>query len=416
VNYSIDANLSSSQRVGSLLIAGQAYTVLQGGSIAVPRPGLRFVPITPCRIADTRNATGAFGGPNLAAATPRDFNIPGSVCGIPSTAQAYSLNVTVVPLGPLGFLSVWPAGQSQPVVSTLNSTDGRIKANAAIVPAGKGGAITVFATNDTHLILDINGYFVPASGNANLQFYPLTPCRVADTRNAAGTFGAPALAPNVTRSFPVRSSACGVPSNAQAYALNMTVVPSVPLGFLSAWPSGSSQPLVSTLNAPTGAVTANAAIVPAGTNGAITVIATNATDLIIDINGYFAPPGSAGGMQFYAVTPCLIADTRDDNGHFGGPSMPAGVRRDFVVAASACGIPAAAGAYSLNATVVPPAGLGFLSLWGSDPQPAVSTLNASDGTIVSNAALVPASNTGSVSAYASHPTHLILDINGYFAQ
>src|SRR5205823_811813 len=113
--------------------------------------------------------------PNLPAASGRDFNIPGGPCAIPANALAYSLNLTVVPIGGLGFLSVWPAGQSQPVVSTLNSTDGRIKANAAIVPAGVNGSITLFASNATHAIIDINGYFVLASGSQNLAFYPITP-------------------------------------------------------------------------------------------------------------------------------------------------------------------------------------------------------------------------------------------------
>lgn len=34
-------------------------------------------------------------------------------------------------------------------------------ANAAIVPAGEGAAISVFVTDQTHVILDINGYFAP---------------------------------------------------------------------------------------------------------------------------------------------------------------------------------------------------------------------------------------------------------------
>src|SRR6202035_4148712 len=102
---------------------------------------LRFVPVTPCRIADTRGATGQFGGPNLASNNPRNFNISASVCNIPANALAYSLNLTVVPLVPLGFLQVYPAGQGQPAVSTLNSGDGRIKADAAIVPAGLNGAV-----------------------------------------------------------------------------------------------------------------------------------------------------------------------------------------------------------------------------------------------------------------------------------
>jgi hypothetical protein len=148
--------------------------------------------------------------------------------------------------------------------------------------------------------------------------------------------------------------------------------------------------------------------------GNITLVATDATNLIIDINGYFAPPGSPGGMQFHTATPCRIIDTRGTAGPFGGPPLTASIERVFVVAASACGIPANAGAYSLNATVIPPAPLGFLSLWGPGGQPSVSTLNASDGSIVANAALVPASADGWVCALASHNTNLILDINGHF--
>ena len=59
--------------------------------------------------------------------------------------------------------------------------------------------------------------------------------------------------------FGALTRACGIPSTAQAYALNMTVVPFGTLGFLSAWPAGLPQPGSSTLNAPTGAITANAA-------------------------------------------------------------------------------------------------------------------------------------------------------------
>ena len=58
-----------------------------------------FVPVTPCRIADTRNPNGSFGGPSLASGGTRSFPIPSSSCGIPSSAAAYSLNVTVVPSG-----------------------------------------------------------------------------------------------------------------------------------------------------------------------------------------------------------------------------------------------------------------------------------------------------------------------------
>src|SRR5207244_5965839 len=110
------------------------------------------------------------------------------------------------------------------------------------------------------------------------------------TRNAAGTFGGPSMIAGAARSFPVQSSSCGIPATAQAYVVNMTVVPNGILGFLTTWPTGSQQPLASTLNALTGAITSNLAIVPAGTAGAISVYVTDRTDLIMDVTGYFAPP------------------------------------------------------------------------------------------------------------------------------
>jgi hypothetical protein len=313
-----------------------------------------FVPVTPCRIADTRNPNGSFGGPSLASGGTRSFPIPSSSCGIPSTAAAYSLNVTVVPSGALGYISMWPTGQTQPLVSTLNSLDGRVKANAAIVPAGTGGAVSVFASDATNVILDINGYFVPTTVSGSLAFYPVTPCRVADTRNATGALGGPSLVGGQTRSLPVLS-ACGIPSTAQAYSLNFTAIPQGPLDYLTVWPAAQTQPLVSTLNAGTGAITANAAIVPAGSGGSIEAFVTNNTDLVIDVNGYFAPPAT-GGLSLYTLAPCRVLDSRQNVGAFSGTL-------NVNVTGSGCSVPGSAQAYVFNATVVPPTPLGYLTLW-----------------------------------------------------
>ena len=374
---------------------------------------LRFVSVVPCRIADTRNANGPFGGPAIAGGSTRDFAVTASACAIPANAVSYSLNVTVAPSGPLGFVTVWPSGQTQPTVSTLNSLDGRIKANAAIVPAGSGGAISVFAIDPTNVIIDINGYFVPVTVAQSLAFYPVTPCRLADTRNAPGTFGGPSMVAAAARDFPVQSGSCGIPATAQAYVVNMTVVPNGALGFLTAWPAGAQRPLASTLNALTGAITSNLSIVPAGTGGAISVYVTDRTDLIMDITGYFAPPGG-GSLDFYSVSPCRVLDTRGGAAPLGGPAMTGGTPRAFPVPSSSCGIPAAAQAYSMNATVVPPAPLGFLTLWGSGTMPLASTLNSLDASIVANAVLVPAGANGVVTAFTTDSSQLILDINGFF--
>jgi hypothetical protein len=381
-------------------------TAFINGFVTTSPVPLQFVGVTPCRIADTRNADGPFGGPELGAGATREFNIPQSACQIPSSAVAYSLNVTVVPNAELGYLTLWPSGQAQPFVSTLNS-DGRIKANATITPAGTNGGVTVYATNETQVILDIDGYFVSRETASAMAFYPVTPCRIADTRNAPGPLGGPFLAGGSSRAFPVQSSSCGLPATAKAYSLNVTAVPRGPLDYLTIWPSGGAQPLASTLNADTGAVTANAAIVPAGSDGDISIYVSNSTDVVLDVNGYFAAPAT-GGLSLYATTPCRVIDTRESSEAFNG-------KLQVAVEPTSCAPSSTAEAYVFNATVVPPGDLGYLTLWpGGESQPTVSTLNASDGAVASNMAIVPTLD-GNIDAFSSNSTQLILDISSYFA-
>jgi hypothetical protein len=399
-------------------------TVSASTTFTTATVALDFYTVTPCRVADTRAAagfTGSYGAPSMTAGQTRVFNVPASSCGIPSTAVAYSLNFTVVPSGQLGHLTTWPTGQPMPNVSTLNDSTGTILANAAIVPAGTNGAVSVYVTDNTDVLFDINGYFAPPL-STGLEFYTVTPCRIADTRTVAGftgLFGPPSLMAGSQRSFPVSLSACGIPVNAaSAYSLNFTVVPPGPLGNLTAWPTGVGLPNVSTLNDSSGTVIANAAIVPAGTNGAISTFATNNTDMLFDINGYFGAT-STTGLHFYPVTPCRIADTRTAagfTGMFGPPSMLALQTRTFPVVSSGCGIPSTAVAYSLNFTVVPPGPLGVLIAWPTgQAMPNVSTLNDAGGAILANAAIVAAGSSGSINVFVNQPTDLLFDINGYFA-
>jgi hypothetical protein len=377
---------------------------------------LQFVPVTPCRVVDTRGANGPFGGPAIVGGTSRDFAIAQGPCpGIPSNAAAYSLNVTVAPQGHLNYLTGWPTGFTRPQVSLMNSFDGRTKADAAILPAGQNSSgqnsISIYVTNTANVILDIDGYFI-TPGSGTLAFFSLPPCRVVDTRGANGPLGGPALVNRQVRDFPILQSSCGIPSYAQAYSLNVTALPKnqQPLGYLTAWPAGSPQPVVSTLNAPTGVTTANAAIVPAGASGDIDVYPSgNDTDLLIDINGYFAAPSSPGTpLSLYTFNPCRVLDTRGSGGAFNG-------RMTINVVNSPCDVTGAAKGYVLNATVLPSGALGYLTLWpDGQGQPTVSTLNAPDGAVTSNMAIVPTTN-GSIDAYASALTQLILDISSYFA-
>ncbi len=403
-----DGNLYGTASSGGGHDEGTIYAFNPG----IPPTPVQFVPLTPCRVVDTRNPDGPFGGPSIQGGTARSFALPQGACNIPDSAAVYSLNVTVVPHSRLGYLTIWPTGQPQPGVSTMNS-DGRTKANAAIVPAGTGGAVSVYVSDTTDVLLDINGYFTSTTPVSTYEFYPLPPCRLVDTRGPNGGLGGPFLQGAVERDFSLLDSPClrGLPQQPQAYSLNFTVIPNPPgqhLGFLTVWPAGGAQPSVSTLNNGTATNVANAAIVPAPPDGRIAVYPSQSTDLLVDINGYFAT-ADTGGMQLYPTTPCRVIDTRNGGG------QPFSGELTVNVVGSACAPSVNAQAYVLNATVIPSGRLGFLTLWpDQQAQPNVSTLNAIDGAVTSNMAIVPTAN-GSIDAYASQLTQLILDISGYFA-
>jgi hypothetical protein len=183
-----------------------------------------------------------------------------------------------------------------------------VTANAAIVPAGTNGSIDVFVTNSSDLVIDINGYFAPPNGNG-LSLFTMKPCRVLDSRNPAGAQPITAIDLNVA------AAGCGAPASAQSYLLNATVVPQGPLGFLTLWPKGSPQPLVSTLNAIDSAVTSNLAIVPAN-NGSISAFASNPIHLVLDISGYFAPTPavSPAGLDISAATASRLRPSSEQAG------------------------------------------------------------------------------------------------------
>ena len=190
------------------------------------------------------------------------------------------MNYTAIPHNTLGYLTTWPTGQTQPFVSTLNSPTGTVAANAAVVPAGTSGNVSVFVTDDSDVVIDVNGYFAPPS-TSGLLLYTTTPCRALDTRNTIGAFSG-------ETTVNIAGGSCHVNSAAQAYIFNATVVPSGSLPYITLWPDGKSQPNVSTLNAFDAATTSNMAIVPT-TNGSIDAYAAASTQLILDISGYFAP-------------------------------------------------------------------------------------------------------------------------------
>ena len=139
------------------------------GKLVDISPGVAFVAMTPCRMVDTRNAVGPYGGPKFSAGEGRNYDLDAhpTCTGIPVGVDAYSLNFTVTATDGAGFLAAYPTGTAFPNVSTVNYTAAnQTVANAAIVPAGTGGSIHVdAAVSGTHVIIDINGYFTNQYNN-----------------------------------------------------------------------------------------------------------------------------------------------------------------------------------------------------------------------------------------------------------
>jgi len=135
--------------------------LLAAVSAAAQAGPFQFFAVAPCRVVDTRNPNSTNGGPIFSTNTQRNFAIRGS-CGVPTTAKAVSLNVTVVAATAASFLTLWPSGSARPVVSTINfsQTDPAL-ANGAIVGLSTAAADLSVYNNfgNVHVILDVNGYF-----------------------------------------------------------------------------------------------------------------------------------------------------------------------------------------------------------------------------------------------------------------
>lgn len=121
--------------------------------------GAAYHPVTPARILDTRNATGAPQGA-LAFGATLDLQVTGRG-GVPATGvTAVILNlVAVVPASP-GFLTVWPASTARPLASSLNFAGGQIAANLVTVKLGAGGKVSIYNGGGTaHLVADVAGWY-----------------------------------------------------------------------------------------------------------------------------------------------------------------------------------------------------------------------------------------------------------------
>jgi glucose/arabinose dehydrogenase len=246
----------------------------------------RFVPLTePRRVADTRSGSGVRPG-KVAAGGSLDIEVqaPGIIAA--NNASAVAITVTAVNSDAAGFVTVWPTGVTRPVASTLNPTAaGDVRANLVILPLGTNGKVSVYSSGGADILIDLVGTFTTtAAPNAVaglLQMVPLA--RVLDTRGKAR------VAANGTTMYSVGGTV-GLPA---AAIFNLTATDTGSGGFLTAFPTDRSiVPIVSNVNS-SGPNQSRAALsitrTPVAVTPSVKVFSSMATDVLIDVAGYFLP-------------------------------------------------------------------------------------------------------------------------------
>jgi len=149
---------------------------------------------------------------------------------------------------------------------------------------------TVVDSSNVASYFDVNSYvWTLAFTTAGADLFSLAPCRLVDTRRAAGPMGGPALSAGQDRVFTLVGQ-CGLPAGAAAVSINATVTQPTADGYLTIYPGGTALPIASLLNYRAGQTRANNGIMPLGPSGEVVVHcgqATGTTQFILDVNAYF---------------------------------------------------------------------------------------------------------------------------------
>jgi hypothetical protein len=207
---------------GDSIAIAQNTLVTNGRRIAARALGdlaadLVFVPVTPCRIIDTRVAGGV-----IAANTTRGFDVTAvanysfqggdaSNCGGVGAAGSFAaaaINFTVVTPSMAGYITAFPFGGTQPLAATVNYTAGDIRGNYAVVKLDQGASaneMNVYSFAQTHLVADIVGYYINPQATA-LDCIEME--SVGGNINA-GSFGTQST-PNCTAGYTITGGGCSM--------------------------------------------------------------------------------------------------------------------------------------------------------------------------------------------------------------
>ncbi len=304
-------------------------------------PGV-YVPLTPTRICDTRannpsHLSGAAAqcsngttGRTLAAGGTLTFDVAGDFSVPASNVTAVVLSVATANSKGPGHFTLFPAGATQPTAANLNYATGQVVPNLVEVGTGAGGAVSLYSSAASDAIVDLEGYVTTTPQSGAGLYNALSPARICDTRgsNPSGLSGGATqcntntahgspdnlIGPNNPLTINVEGVG-GVPaSGVSAVVLNVAVAKAGAAGFVTVYPAGDARPGASNVNYTAGVAVGNRVIVPVSPSGQVTLYATAATDIIVDVSGWFTATGGTTGAEFTPeVDPVRICDTRGSN-------------------------------------------------------------------------------------------------------
>jgi hypothetical protein len=391
-------------------ITGSTWTVAYSNAAV-------FAPLVPARLLETRSGRSTIDGLfNDIGAIAANGTIQLTVAGrggIFADASAAALNVTVTEPAADGFITVYPCGSPQPEASNLNYVTGQTIPNAVVSQIGTNGQVCLFSSQATHLVVDVDGAYPAGS-----PYVALVPARLLETRAGKTTIdgqaanGGPVVANSET---PLTvTGRGGVSATASSVVLNVTVTEPNAAGFITVYPCGSPQPEASNLNYVTGQTIPNLVISKVGTNGQVCLFSSQATQLVVDVNGYYE-----SGSAYVPLVPGRVLETRTGkstvDGLFNGIG-PVAVDSDTPLTISGRGgVAGTASSAVLNVTVTEPAAPGFVTVYpcGSE-RPLASNLNFVAGETIANAVVSKIGTGGNVCLFSSQATQLVVDVNGYY--
>lgn len=206
----------------------------------------------------------------------------------------------------------------------------------------------------------------------------------------------------------------GIPGDAVAVSLNLTVTQSTGPGYATVYPCGSRRPDASTVNFATGATIANGVIAPVGSGGRVCIYTSVRSHVIADVSGSIP-----SGVGYRAQNPERMLDTRAGSNTVDGRFAAVGRRRAGRVleldVAGRGSVPGNPDAVALNITVTETAGPGFATVFPcGSTRPEASTINFDRGMTIANGVVASVGDSGRVCIYTSERTHVVADVSGSF--